>query len=68
MAASATWTPPVGMNEVVDIASDAIPGNAGICMTASWEFKPAAGATGARTATASNNGVTGNAWIVALRD
>jgi hypothetical protein len=68
MTSSATWTAPAGMTKVVDIASEAVPSNSGICLLACWQFQPVAGSTGTRTATASNNPGTGNACIVALRD
>ncbi|MFO1055093.1 MAG: Ig-like domain-containing protein [Planctomycetota bacterium] len=67
MTSSATWTPPTGMTEAVDIASDQVPSNTGISLLVSWQFTATAGSTGVRTATASNNAATGIASIVALR-
>ena len=64
---SATWTPPGGMFEAVDTASLAVPNAAGISLEADYATQPAAGATGTKTATASNDADVGNAHILALR-
>jgi hypothetical protein len=64
---AATWTPPGGMNEVVDVASIAVPQTVGISLEINYVIQTTAGATGAKTATASNDADVGNAQIVALR-
>ena len=69
MASSTTWTPPTGMTELVDLATNTAPDAAGVSFTVSRELRPTAGATGARTATA-NAGATaalGGTYTVALR-
>ncbi|MBI2296625.1 MAG: hypothetical protein HYU76_11490 [Betaproteobacteria bacterium] len=66
-SSSATWTPPAGMTEGVDVASRVVPNSAGISLEASFAVQAAAGATGGKTATASNDADTGNAHILALR-
>ena len=63
---SATWTPPAGMTEAVDRASEAI-GCCGQSIEVNYALQPATGATGVRTATASNDTDAGNAHTVALR-
>lgn len=65
-ASSATWTPPTGMTEAVDIASAAA-STAGVAMEINWQERPASGATGARTAIASGNADAGATQSVALR-
>jgi hypothetical protein len=55
-----TWTPPAGMTEAVDIGSDKQ------MLEMNYVPQSALGATGTKTATASNN-ETGNAHILALR-
>jgi hypothetical protein len=64
---AATWTPPGGMNEGVDVASVAVPNAGGISLEMDYVIQSAAGATGDKTATASANSDVGNAHIVALR-
>jgi MSHA biogenesis protein MshQ len=66
-ASSATWTPPGGMTETVDTASLAVPNAAGISLEANYATQAAAGATGTKTATASNDADVGNADTLALR-
>ena len=66
-ASAATWTPPVGMTEAVDTASVAVPNSGGISLEANYAIQSAAGATGTKTATASNDADAGNAHILALR-
>lgn len=50
------WTPPSGMTEAVDMASQARPSTTGISMEVNYQAITAAGATGTRTATASSSG------------
>jgi hypothetical protein len=64
---AATWTPPAGMNEVVDVASIAVPQTTGISLEINYVIQASAAATGTKTATASNDADVGNAQIVALR-
>ncbi len=63
---SATWTPPAGMTEAVDVASEAI-GCCGESIEINYGLQVAAGATGVRTAMAANDADAGNTHIVALR-
>jgi len=65
-SSSATWTPPTGMTEAVDVTSQAI-GSVGIALEMNHELQAAAAATGAKTAVASNDADTGNTVILALR-
>ncbi|MEM6570220.1 MAG: Ig-like domain-containing protein [Planctomycetota bacterium] len=65
-ASAGTWTPPAGMTEVADVAS-LVPDDAvGISLSVNVELLTVAGATGARSATASGNADSGNAHAVAL--
>ncbi|MGK0353136.1 MAG: hypothetical protein ACJAYX_003827, partial [Planctomycetota bacterium] len=64
---SASWTPPSGMTEVVDIFSEASASAAGISLSCNYELQAAIGATGARTAVASGDSDTGSGITVALR-
>ncbi len=66
-SSSATWTPPAGLTEVVDTASLTVPNAAGISLEVNYAIQSAAAATGAKTATASNDADTGNAHILALK-
>jgi uncharacterized protein YjdB len=66
-ASSATWTPPAGMTEAFEQASEMAPNSAGISIEGAYVLQAAAGATGTKTATASNDTDTGNAHILALR-
>ncbi|MEA2723833.1 MAG: biosis protein MshQ, partial [Gemmatimonadales bacterium] len=63
---AASWTPPGGMTEAVDVASDAVPNTVGIALEMNYVLQPAAGASGAWTATASNDLDAGVAQTVAL--
>ena len=63
---SATWTT-AGMTERVDLASEAVPGAAGISLAMNEVAQPVAGATGDKVAVASGNGDTGTAHLLALR-
>ncbi|HEU0188729.1 MAG TPA: DUF6701 domain-containing protein [Gallionella sp.] len=65
-ASARSWTPPVGMTERVDIASRAA-SNAGITLEMNELLLGAAGATGAKTATASASADTGGTVSIALR-
>jgi MSHA biogenesis protein MshQ len=65
-SSSATWTSPASMAEAFDVTSEAI-GATGISMSAHYVLRPTAGATGTRTATASNDADTGNAASIVLR-
>jgi MSHA biogenesis protein MshQ len=49
-ASSKAWTPPTGMTEMVDVASLPPNDTDGISMEMNYEVRPAAGATGTRTA------------------
>jgi len=64
---SATWTPPAGMTEAFDVASQAVPNAGGIAIEGNWAIQVAAGATGTKTATASNDSDVGNAHVLALK-
>jgi hypothetical protein len=66
---AATWSMPGGMTEMVDAASLAIPDTLGLGMAMGYEPRPAAGATGTRTATQSNPPAsdTGATHMLALR-
>jgi MSHA biogenesis protein MshQ len=64
---AATWTPPGGMTEAVDVASIAVPQTTGISLEIDYVIQASAGATGTKTATASNDPDVGNTDIVALR-
>jgi hypothetical protein len=66
-SSAATWTPPTGMNEAVDVASITVPSASGISLEGNYVAQAAAGATGAKTATANNDSDVGNAAIVALQ-
>jgi len=55
------WTPPTGMNEVVDIQT------ANLSTEINYFLQAAAGATGTKTATATGDNDVGNAHILALK-
>jgi hypothetical protein len=63
---AATWTAPGGMTEAVDAASIAVPQTGGISLEINYVIQASAGATGTKTATASNDADVGNAHILAL--
>ncbi len=65
-ASCATWTPPAGMTEAVDVASDATPNAAGTSMEMSYVNQASAAATGTKTAIAANDNDNGVAQIVTL--
>lgn len=64
---SATWTSPAGTTEVVDVASLTPPDADGISMAMNYEALPVGGATGTRSASASNDSDTGATQSIALR-
>ena len=61
-----TWTPPAGMTEAVDISSDPVPNAVGMSLELNYVVQPAAGATGAKTATGANDADVGVAQTLAL--
>src|SRR5690606_28880700 len=61
-----TWTPPAGMTEVVDIASQTPQNTNGVSMEMSYELRPVFGATGTRQATASGNADLGATQSLAI--
>ncbi len=63
---SATWTPPTGMNEAVDTASETVPNCCGTSIEMNYLWRPAIGATGTLTATASGDADVGYAHTLAL--
>lgn len=67
LSSSATWTPPAGMSEDVDVASVAVPAAGGIALTLCHALQVASGPTGAKSAVASNDADAGDAAILALR-
>ena len=62
-SSTSNWTPPAGMTEAVDRASQTAPNNAGISLEMTYEARTAAGATGTRTASANITGATADAGI-----
>ena len=67
LSSSATWTPPAGMTEAVDVSSDAVPLVSGISLELSYVTQSSAGPTGTKTATASNDADSGVAQILSLQ-
>lgn len=67
LSSSATWTPPGGMTEAVDVSSVAVPNAAGIALEMAYVTQASAGSTGTKTATASNDADSGVAHILALQ-
>lgn len=63
---SATWVSASGMTEAVDVMSQA-PGSRGQSLAAYYLEQGPIGATGAKTATASNDADSGSAHLLALR-
>jgi hypothetical protein len=61
------WSPPVGMNERVDVASIATPSAVGISLEMNDVTQGTAGATGDKEASVAANGDTGVAHLFALR-
>lgn len=66
-SSSASWTPPAGMTERVDINSQGGASANGVSLEVDEVAQPSAGATGDKLATASGNGDTGVAQIIVLR-
>jgi MSHA biogenesis protein MshQ len=66
VSSAVTWTSP-GVNERVDVPSQAAPNAAGISLAIYDATQAVAGTTGDRIATANANGDTGSAHFVALR-
>ena len=69
-ASSTTFTPPAGMTEAVDRASLPVPNTPGIALEMNYQAQAAAGATGAKSATAASTGTDasfGAAHLLALR-
>ncbi|HLF79735.1 MAG TPA: RHS repeat-associated core domain-containing protein [Dehalococcoidia bacterium] len=64
---AATWTPPAGMTEAFDVASQATPNSAGVSVEGNYIALAAAGPIGIRTATASNDADNGNTQALALK-
>lgn len=66
---SATWTPPAGMTEILDWASQGVPNDLGMSLEINNEQRPAPGLTGTRTATFSSPPAAdaGATHILALR-
>jgi RHS repeat-associated protein len=62
-----TWTQPQGMQEAFDVASITPPSGSGISVQASFQIQGPAGATGTKTAIASNSGDVGNTHLLALK-
>ena len=68
-ASSGIWAPPAGMTEGFDVsaATWVVPNALGQSTEGNYVLQPVAGATGAKTATATLNADRGNAHILALR-
>lgn len=66
---SGTWTPPPGMTEILDWASQTVPSDVGMSLEINTEQRPLPGNTGTRTATLSNppSADAGATHILALR-
>ena len=67
LSSSATLAPPSGMTEAFDVASAVSPSDDGESIAGNYQLQAAAGATGTRTTTASNNADRGNAHTLALK-
>lgn len=66
---AATWTPPAGSTEAVDVPSIGVPDDLGLSIEINYEFRAAAGPTGTRSATQSTppTNDTGATHMLALR-
>jgi hypothetical protein len=64
---SNTWTPPTGMTEGFDQANLATPTTDGMSIEGNYQLQAAAGATGAKTATAAGTSDDGVTHILALK-
>lgn len=62
----ATWSPPSGMTEAIDIANLAVPNAGGISMEVNYAVQGTAGISGTKTATASWDHDAGVSHIIAL--
>lgn len=67
MSSATDWTPPAGMNEVLDARSSVAVQATGISVCTAIEVQALAGATGARTATASSQADVGNTITIVFR-
>jgi MSHA biogenesis protein MshQ len=67
LSSSTTFTPPAGMAEALEIASETVPASGGESIEVNYAPQAATGATGTRAATAAGNADTGNAHTLALR-
>ncbi len=67
ICSSATWTPPSGMTEAYDVATLTPPTASGMSIEGNFQKQAAAGATGTKAATPSNDPDAGAAHILALR-
>jgi hypothetical protein len=66
-ASGATWTPPAGMTQGYDVSSNNVPDALGMSVIGSYAVQAAIGATGTKSATASNDADAGNTHTMALR-
>ena len=66
-SSGATWSTPTGMTEAFDVSSNTVPDALGISVQGSYVMQAAAGASGAKSATASNDADTGTTHTLALR-
>jgi fibronectin type 3 domain-containing protein/regulation of enolase protein 1 (concanavalin A-like superfamily) len=66
-SSSATFTPPSGMTQAFDVASDSVLGSGGESIQGNYRLQPAIGATGTMSATASNDADVGNTHTLTLR-
>ncbi|MDB5190566.1 MAG: C-terminal target protein [Segetibacter sp.] len=66
LTSCATWTTPAGMAQLFDISSDPVPNTVGVSLQFSFVLQPTAGATGAKSSTASNGADFGITQILAL--
>jgi len=66
-SSASPWTPPAGMTEAIDLASQATPDANGVSMELNYEARPISGATGTRSASATANADTGTTQSVALK-
>jgi len=63
---SASWTPPGGMTEALEVASLSVPNSAGVSLGLNYALQPAAGASGVKSASADAGADTGNTQVLAL--
>jgi hypothetical protein len=67
LSTAATFTSPAGMTEAFDVSNTAVPNAVGETIQGNYGLQAAVGATGTRTATASNDADVGNAHTLALK-